>query len=124
MDCLICSCPVSDARGLAAHFRHQAATHPDYKQWQEERRFEGRVEGEDYVRCLECGHRADSLARHLKASHGITADQYRDKHGPDVLIRAMKVAERMAVSARQRKGGHGKGETKAVTCPLLPPSPA
>lgn len=117
MDCPICSFPVADARGLAAHFRHQAATHPNYAQWQEDLRFSGKAEGVDFVRCLECGHRADSLARHLKSEHGVTADQYRVKHGLDTLIRASAVKDKMADAARSRQGGHGKGGLKEVVCP-------
>jgi len=65
MNCPICSFPVADARGLAGHFRHQSPTHPDYKQWQEDQRFDALVEGHDYVRCLVCNVRAETLARHL-----------------------------------------------------------
>jgi len=47
MDCPICGARVANVRGLASHFRHQADTHPDYKKWQDDRRWEGKVEGED-----------------------------------------------------------------------------
>ena len=113
--CPICSHSVADQRGLAAHFRHQADTHPDYKQWKADQRWAGKVEGEDYVVCLECGHRAASLARHLKASHGITANEYRARYG-DVLIRPTKVTAKRSKAIRERGGGFGKGETKEVTC--------
>ena len=117
MECPICSQPVTNVRGLASHFRHQSATHPDYKQWREDQRWVGKVEGEDYVRCLECGHRAATLARHLKAAHGITADQYREKHGEGVLIRPTKVtAKRKAAIKEGRKSEAYKG-TKPVQCP-------
>lgn len=117
LECPVCSFPVVDARGLAVHFRHWTITHPDYKQWKEDQRWAGKVEGEDFVRCLECGHRAATLARHLKAAHGISADEYRAKHG-DVLIRPSKVTER-------RRAAIQKGRTtsefyegfKNVRCP-------
>lgn len=116
MDCPICSFKVADQRGLAAHFRHQAATHPDYTQWQEDQRFDGKAEGQDFVVCLECGHRAETLARHLKAAHGITANDYRAKHG-DVPIRCGKtaVARREAITAGRASPAYAG--TKAVTCP-------
>lgn len=114
--CPICSFEVADPRGLASHFRHQAATHPNYGQWCEEQRFGQGSEPEDYVTCLACGHRAETLARHLKASHGITADQYKTNH-PGALIRCIRVTSNMGVAAKSRDGGHGKGHTKTVTCP-------
>jgi len=117
VDCPFCSAQVTDARGLATHFRHQSATHPDYRQWSEDQRWEGKVEGTDYVVCLECGTRAATLARHLKAVHGITADQYREKHVP-VLIRALKVTEKRQVAIK--RGRHESTAyvgTKVVVCP-------
>lgn len=116
MDCPICSFKVADQRGLAGHFRHQAATHPDYTQWQEDQRFDGKAEGQDFVVCLECGHRAETLARHLKAAHGITANDYRAKHG-DVPIRCDKTttARREAITAGRASPAYAG--TKAVACP-------
>jgi len=117
LECPVCSSPVADARGLAAHFRHQADTHPDYKEWKSDQRWEGKVEGEDFVRCLECGHRAGTLARHLKAAHGITADDYRAKHG-DVLIRPSKVTEkRRAAIQKGRTTSDSYEGVKNVLCP-------
>jgi len=117
MDCPICPTTVVDARGLATHFRHQDATHPVYKTWQEEQRWAGKVEGEDYIVCLECGHRAGTLARHLKAVHGITADQYRVKHG-DVLIRATSVTERRREAIQSaRTTSTAYDGFKSVVCP-------
>ena len=116
IQCPLCSLPVAGQRGLASHFRHQAKTHPDYKQWKADQRWAGKVEGEDYVRCLECGYRAASLARHMKAVHGITADGYRVLY-PDALIRPSKVTAKRSKAIRERKGGFGKGEMKDVVCP-------
>ena len=115
MDCPICGFKVANQLGLAAHFRHQSSSHPNYVSWLEDRRFDNKTEGEDYVRCRECGHRADTLARHIKASHGITADTYKVKY-PDALIRASRVQDRMSLAATARDGGHGKGDTKTIQC--------
>ena len=117
MNCPICSFSVADARGLAAHFRHQAATHPGYATWQEDRRFEGKSENEDFVRCLVCGQRAETLARHLKAAHRITADEYRIKY-PDALIRSRKTTAKRQDALREgRKSVAYKGD-KTLTCPV------
>lgn len=114
--CPFCSFQAVDQKALATHFRHQSSTHPDYKGWAEDQRWAGKVEGEDYVRCLECGHRAASLALHLKASHRVTAETYRSKHG-DVPVRPTKVVAARSEALRNRQGGFGKGEKKLVTCP-------
>lgn len=66
MDCPICGFEVSGLRGLAAHFRHNPDTHPDYKEWKSDQEWAGKVEGQDYVTCLECGHRAKALQGHLQ----------------------------------------------------------
>jgi len=116
MNCPICSIPVADARGLASHFRHQSVTHPDYKQWREDRRFEALVEGHDYVRCLECNVRAETLARHLKAVHGITAEEYRLKH-PGAPIRAETVTQNRQEAIKAGRGSGAYKGTKTVLCP-------
>ena len=116
MDCPICSFPVVDVRGLAAHFRHQSSTHPNYKQWQEDQRFNALVGGQDFVRCLECGHRAETLARHLKAVHGITAEEYRLKH-PGGAIRAEKVTQNRQEAIKGGRASAAYAGTKKVQCP-------
>lgn len=115
MDCPICGFAVANARGLAAHFRHQAATHPDYNEWVDDRRWEGKQEGEEFVRCLECGHRADTLARHLKAAHGMTADAYRAKHGASVLIRSRALTTKRSQAIAD--AGQDRTGFKLVVCP-------
>lgn len=115
-NCPICGDSVADARGLAAHFRHQASTHPDYRTWKADQRWEGKVEGEDYVRCLVCGHRAATLARHLKAVHSITADEYREAH-PGALIRPSKVTAKRRAALKASRGSDAYGGTKEVACP-------
>lgn len=119
-ECPVCHQRVDGARGLSGHFRHQREAgdeaHIRYGNEEVEQHWADKTEGKDYVRCLECGYRAESLARHLKAVHGITADQYRDKHG-EVLIRAVRLTEKRQEAARNRVGGCGKGQTKQVQCP-------
>lgn len=68
---------------------------------------------EETVTCRACGHVGKSLARHLKAAHGITADEYRAEHGADALIRSP------AAEARRRAGlrkAHKPRKPKQVSC--------
>jgi predicted transcriptional regulator len=118
MDCPICGSLVADARGLASHFRHQAGTHPDYEGWVADRRWEGKAEGVDYVRCLECGYRGGSLNKHLRV-HGFTADAYRAKHGVGALLRPSKVDEKRSEALREaHQEKPKKGLTKTVPCSI------
>jgi len=60
--------------------------------------------------------RAETLARHLKAVHGITAAEYRVQN-PDAPIRAVKVTQnRQAAIKAGRESGAYAG-TKKVLCP-------
>lgn len=117
--CSICGFEVANKRGLASHFRHQSETHPPYKEYQENLKWEGKVEGVDYVKCLECGHRSHSLARHIKSAHGITGDQYRAKHGEHVLILSISAAKsrnKAIKVARQSSAYGGEKEVLCVDC--------
>jgi hypothetical protein len=114
--CPICDAQVSGPRGLAVHFRHNADTHPSYQEWKGDQRWAGKVEGEDFLRCLVCGHRAASLALHLKSAHGINAGEYRERF-PGAEVRPSKVRERRSEAIRGRRGGFGKGEWKEIVCP-------
>lgn len=117
--CPVCTQSFRTPKGLPNHFRHRRdagdALHIAYEADQEDARWADLAEGRDYVRCLECGHRTVTLARHLKGEHGITADQYRAKHGAGVPIRcdALKAKRGVAISARPIT----KGEQKSVVCP-------
>ena len=117
--CPVCTQSFNTPKGLPNHFRHRRdagdALHIAYETAQEDARWADLTEGQDYVRCLECGHRTVTLARHLKGEHGITADQYRAKHGAGVPIRcdALKAKRGVAISARPIT----KGEQKSVVCP-------
>jgi len=114
--CPICNFKVSNQRGLATHFRHQSKTHPDYKQYMMNKKFEGKEEGVDYVKCLMCDYKATTLGRHLKAVHRATAEEYKVKF-PDALIRCSKLTEKRQDAAKNREAGFGKGETKIIKCP-------
>lgn len=115
MDCPYCPFTATDQRGLASHFRHQASTHPDYATWLNGQRFTGKVEGPDFVVCRECGHRAESLARHLKAAHGITADAYKVKY-PDALIRASLLTTKRQEALREGRKSAAYAGTKPLAC--------
>ena len=73
------------------------------------------ISGIDYVTCLICGHVAKTLARHLKATHSISAADYRVQFG-DVQIRSAQLTEKRSLAAKNRKRT-GKGDTKTVMCP-------
>jgi len=118
--CPVCGQRVDGERGLSGHFRHQREAgdeaHIQHQAEEEKVRWTGLSEGEGFVQCLECGHRAETLARHLKAVHGITAEEYRARH-PGALIRSERLTEIRSQAAKDRVGGSGKGSTKTITCP-------
>jgi len=101
MECPVCGFAVANARGLAAHFRHQSATHPDYGGWVADRRWDGKVEGVDYVWCRECGVRSASLTKHIQL-HGLKADEYRARHGADAKLRPDVANERISLGGVTR----------------------
>lgn len=72
---------------------------------------------ETYISCLICGHRAQTLARHLKPAHGITADTYRERF-PGARIRSEACeANRRAAIARAHAEKPRKGQKKLFVCP-------
>jgi hypothetical protein len=121
-DCPVCGLRVDGERGLAQHFRHRAEAgderHARYEQGREDARFSGLTEGRDYVACrmLGCSYRADTLARHLKAVHGITAEEYRGRY-PGALIRSETLTEKRRVTLTEARQGEGYTGEKVVTCP-------
>jgi hypothetical protein len=120
--CPVCEQQVNGKRGLSSHFRHRREdgdrAHISYEEFQEEALWSGKVEGQDFVRCLECGHRSRTLARHLKAVHGITAEQYRGRHGKGVEIRSQSLTQRRSQAQRDAHAerGSGAGDTKVSFC--------
>jgi len=72
---------------------------------------------DDLVTCLICGHQAQTLARHLKAAHGITADAYREQH-PGARIRSEACeANRRAAIAQAHTDKPRTGLKKTIVCP-------
>ena len=78
--------------------------------------WEGKVEGQDYVVCRLCEHRAETLARHLLAEHKINADLYRMQF-PDAPIRseALTVLRKASVVQSHVDAPH-KGLTRTILC--------
>lgn len=69
------------------------------------------------VICLLCGHSAVTLARHLKAVHGVTAEFYRAQH-PGARIRSEACeANRHAAFVKAHAEKPKAGLKKIVTCP-------
>jgi predicted transcriptional regulator len=65
----------------------------------------------DYVVCLECGFRAQTLRRHLRAEHGLSVDEYRARWNlrsdhpviaPAYSQRRSVVAKEMGLGRRRR----------------------
>ena len=72
---------------------------------------------EELVTCSICGHQAVTLARHLKASHGVTADVYRARYpGARVRSEACEANRKSAIS-KSHKDKPRSGLKKTVTCP-------
>lgn len=71
---------------------------------------------ESTVICKVCGHTAATLARHLKASHGITADQYSSQFpGARIRSEACEANRRLALKKAHAEKST-KGTVKTVTC--------
>lgn len=69
------------------------------------------------VNCQICGHSAVTLARHLKAVHGVTAESYRAQH-PGARIRSEACeANRHAAFVKAHAEKPKAGLKKTVTCP-------
>jgi len=116
LSCPLCSAPFNGLRGLAAHFRNQSDTHPDYKTWQADQKWAGKTEPEDYVSCRECGLRAGALVGHIKAKHGINADQYRITH-PGARLRSDGSRAKRNAALKQARSSPAFEGTKTLPCP-------
>ena len=66
----------------------------------------------DYIVCLEDGKKLKMLKRHLRASYGLTPDEYRAKWGlpPDYPMVAPNYAEQRSTFAKRIGLGRKKGE--------------
>jgi len=70
---------------------------------------------EDYVICLECGHRAQSLRRHLRTAHGLDIAGYRTRWNlpSDHLLIAPSYSARRSTVAKQIGLGRKPGTVVA-----------
>lgn len=66
------------------------------KQQQDKRnaKYEGLVEGYDYICCKECGFKSSELATHITNKHNITVDEYKIKHNVS-SVKAQKSIDRV-----------------------------
>lgn len=112
--CPFCEVVFNSHHGVSSHFRN-TPNHPPYKEYQESLRWSGKVEGVDFVSCLECGYRSQSLARHIKSAHGITGDEYRAKHG-DVLILSESASKSRNKAIKKARKSKAYGGVKKVLC--------
>ena len=72
---------------------------------------------EDLVNCLICGHQAVTLARHLKAAHGVTADVYRTQNpGARIRSETCEFNRRASISKSHRESPRA-GLKKVISCP-------
>jgi predicted transcriptional regulator len=115
--CPVCNLPCGGLKGLSGHVhRAKDEAHRDYLLKEEALKWEGLKEGLDFAVCLLCGHRSQSLARHLLAEHKINADQYRMQF-PGALIRSEYLTE---IRSEAIKASHvvtpRKGLTKTILC--------
>jgi len=119
-DCPVCSLRVDGERGMSTHLRHRReagdVAHIAYERELEDSAFEGQVEGLDYVVCRECGLRSSNLSGHVRV-HGLTVDEYRARHGADLVLRSSAERESIRVAARRAHADGRHAGTKVVLCP-------
>ena len=82
----------------------------------------------DYVVCLECGWRGQTLRRHLTSRHGLSADQYRArwKLSREHPITAPSYSERRSGLAKELGLGRGRRSSREgaeAVAPETPPAP-
>ena len=72
----------------------------------------------DYVVCLECGFRAQTLRRHLRAEHGLSVDEYRARWNlrSDHPVVAPAYSQRRSVVAKEM----GLGRRRRAVEPVAP----
>jgi predicted transcriptional regulator len=82
----------------------------------------------DYVVCLECGWRAQTLRRHLSSRHGLGVDQYRARwklpRGHPLTV--PRYSERRSGLAKQLGLGRGRRRSRdeaETVAPETPPTP-
>jgi predicted transcriptional regulator len=78
---------------------------------------------QDYVVCLDCGHRGTTLRRHINSQHGLSRDEYRKRWGlrNDHPLTAPAYSERRSMLAKEL--GLGR-RPKAQAGPAVSPTAA
>src|SRR5215472_4883004 len=78
--------------------------------------------GRDYVICLDCGHRAKTLRRHVATRHGLSGDEYRQRWGlrSNYPLTAPAYSERRSAMAKAR--GFGRKSVSDVAAAPMPTS--
>lgn len=116
MDCPICGDSQSEDQ-LRSHFNNYPLTHPPYLEWNKGSRWEGKVEGFDYVRCAICQFGARTLHNHINNDHGMTVKEYKKLyHG---LISCKDKSDKASLSGLRRAESL-KAETKKIKCSRCP----
>ncbi len=115
-ECPVCGQGVIGEKGLSGHFRHRREAgdqaHIDHL----EGRWDGLVEGRDFVVCRECGVKAKSLVMHLVHEHGLTAEVYRSRHA-GARVRSEELSARRSALAVEGHVGRDYTGTKEAPCP-------
>lgn len=119
-----CHCPVCGfgcvgEKGLSGHMARPQHGDPDahaaYLQGKEDRAWEGKTEGADFVRCLLCGHRGARIDRHLQADHGLDVGSYRAQF-PDAGVQTDALRQIRSDALRARPLAVA-GSKKTISCP-------
>ena len=81
---------------------------------------------QDYVVCLDCGHRGKTLRRHISRQHGLSRDEYRERWGlrNDHPLTAPAYTERRSMLAKELGlGRKPKAQADPAVSPTAPPKP-
>ena len=75
---------------------------------------------QDYLVCLECGFRAQTLRRHLRVVHGLEVTQYRVRWNlpPDYPVTAPAYSDRRSVVAKALGLGRRRASVTAPSAPV------
>jgi predicted transcriptional regulator len=73
----------------------------------------------DYIVCLECGFRAQTLRRHLRAEHGLSVDEYRARWNlrSDHPLTAPAYSQRRSVVAKEMGLGRRRRAVEPTAAP-------
>lgn len=64
------------------------------QQEKRDKKYEGLLEGYDYISCKECGFRSSELATHIINKHNMSVDEYKNKHNVS-YIKSQKSIDRV-----------------------------